>query len=394
MSLTDYGNSLGRPEGIGSKSRIKSGGFQNFWDRLTGKDNVDSTNYTNLQMTEDTNDANVQMTEDTNAANREIADSTNQTNKDIADQNLQFQIDQAEYEKALQEKIFQREDTSYERTAKDMSNAGLSVLSMNGTDGVGDTVSKTVPQNDFQSQIGSPMVPGMKQAPQFIANPNGEMNAFTTLFGGISSIGSLIVNNAMASAEIAKSISTVKNNHVATKLLNEQLSALQKNNTDLFKNFGGLYSFEHSENIDRLMQDYVISELHEDEATKRLGYQQKHEKEIQLNNIKQQRWSEQFNYIKDLTITDKELNYKYTQLSQDQQLAYNQLLSDWNKIIIQNNHQDSMQQADFEHDFQMLINQHKNELKEDAFKGAFNLLNTVLNVVGYGFVKSKVPFAQ
>ena len=100
----------------------------------------------------------------------------NSTNKAIADQNLEYQKernkiedaryeeetaynrawatderdynrawaeDEREYNRALQDEIFAREDTSYERTAQDMSNAGLNPLSMSGADGAGSVISSS-----------------------------------------------------------------------------------------------------------------------------------------------------------------------------------------------------------------------------------------------------------
>lgn len=55
----------------------------------------------------------------------------------IAENNLNFQKDNLAYQKELQQQIFNREDTSYQRTANDMQAAGLNPLMMNGTNGAG-----------------------------------------------------------------------------------------------------------------------------------------------------------------------------------------------------------------------------------------------------------------
>lgn len=55
------------------------------------------------------------------------------------------------YQHALQERIFQREDSAYQRTVKDMRAAGLSPLSMNGTNGAGEAIATQAPQNDFDA---------------------------------------------------------------------------------------------------------------------------------------------------------------------------------------------------------------------------------------------------
>lgn len=99
-----------------------------------------------------TNTSNREIAEDTNQTNKEISDATNAANKEVAEQNLQFQRDKLEYDKALQQEIFNREDTSYQRTTADMYKAGLNPLSMNGTNGSGSVVSTTAPNNTMQFQ--------------------------------------------------------------------------------------------------------------------------------------------------------------------------------------------------------------------------------------------------
>lgn len=66
---------------------------------------------------------------------------TNEVNQKIAEQNLKYQ---QEYN----QKIWDREDTSYQRTLADMSQAGMSGLAMSSLDGVGGQSS--APQNSFQ----------------------------------------------------------------------------------------------------------------------------------------------------------------------------------------------------------------------------------------------------
>lgn len=66
---------------------------------------------------------------------------TNFVNKEIADQNLAYQNE-------YNQKIWDREDTSYQRTLADMSNIGMSGLSMSSLNGAGGETS--APQNSFQ----------------------------------------------------------------------------------------------------------------------------------------------------------------------------------------------------------------------------------------------------
>lgn len=98
-----------------------------------------------------------QNAKSTNDMNYKIAQETNETNKYIAEQNLSLQKEWNEYQRALQQELFEREDTAYQRTANDMMAAGLNPLSMQGTNGAGQIVSTSAPQNNFQAQQSSPM---------------------------------------------------------------------------------------------------------------------------------------------------------------------------------------------------------------------------------------------
>lgn len=74
---------------------------------------------------------------------KEIANATNQANKEIAQMNI-------DYQNAYNQQIWDREDTSYQRTVEDMQKAGLSPLSMGSTNGAGGTTS--APQSNQQVQ--------------------------------------------------------------------------------------------------------------------------------------------------------------------------------------------------------------------------------------------------
>ena len=87
---------------------------------------------------------------DYNNTMRYMSDQTNATNKAIADQNLGFQRENLDYTKALQQQIFNREDSSYQRTVSDMRAAGMSPLVMNGTNGAGEAIATTAMNNQYQ----------------------------------------------------------------------------------------------------------------------------------------------------------------------------------------------------------------------------------------------------
>lgn len=77
---------------------------------------------------------------------------TNDVNYAIAQENLKYQRENLDYQKALQQKIFDREDSSYSRTVQDMRNAGISPLMMSGTNGAGEAIATSPLHNEFQMQ--------------------------------------------------------------------------------------------------------------------------------------------------------------------------------------------------------------------------------------------------
>lgn len=114
--------------------------------------NVAATNEANLKMNADTNAANAANVAATNEANIKMNADTNAINKQIADENLGYQRELFDYNKLLQERIFDREDSSYQRTVADMRKAGLSPLMMSGTNGAGEAIAQIGMNNGYTAQ--------------------------------------------------------------------------------------------------------------------------------------------------------------------------------------------------------------------------------------------------
>lgn len=84
----------------------------------------------------------------TNEVNSAIAQENLAYQREALEKNLGFQYENLDYQKALQREIFDREDTAYARTIKDMRNAGLNPLMMNGTNGAGEAIQTEAPHQD------------------------------------------------------------------------------------------------------------------------------------------------------------------------------------------------------------------------------------------------------
>lgn len=83
-----------------------------------------------------------------NIAQREWEKEQQQNANDIDLRNFQATQDELDYQHELQQTMFEREDTAYQRTAEDMKAAGLNPLTMNGTNAAGNVVSTTAAQQN------------------------------------------------------------------------------------------------------------------------------------------------------------------------------------------------------------------------------------------------------
>ena len=151
------------------------------------KRSQEEENSSNEAINAATNAANERMTKATNDANERANQLTNDTNRLIAQENLGFQRELQEYNKALQDQIFEREDTSYQRTAHDMINAGLNPLSMQGTNGSGEVVAQSPLHNDYQDQAFTGRVAPHKE-PYYIKKYQQNVSDFAHIVSPLQSI--------------------------------------------------------------------------------------------------------------------------------------------------------------------------------------------------------------
>lgn len=90
----------------------------------------------------------------TGAMNLGSTIATNKSNEKIAEQNLAFQRENLEYQKDLQQQIFEREDTAYQRKVNDLVKAGINpaVVATGSGSSAGSVVSTQAPHNDMRYQ--------------------------------------------------------------------------------------------------------------------------------------------------------------------------------------------------------------------------------------------------
>lgn len=136
-------------------------------------------------------------TDMTNQANKEIADSTNATNAAIAEQNLGFQREVLDYQKGLQERIFNREDTAYQRTVSDMRAAGISPLAMQGANGAGEAIAVSPMHNSFQAQGYDYKSPLSTFAELAKFDPLGSLSTLMQIQGSMEDLNTKKLNNEL-----------------------------------------------------------------------------------------------------------------------------------------------------------------------------------------------------
>lgn len=174
---------------------------------------------------------------------------TNIVNKDIADQNLQFQRENLDYQKALQERIFDREDTSYQRTVNDMRQAGLNPLAMNGTNGAGEAIATTPLHNDFQMQD--------KGTGTVISDLIGMMNSMQNYQIGISygkeQEAKAQSAEAQAKIDLATAMNKIENSNIDTKTKHELYKDFIRN-MDFNKDMNIFNGMDNNSRDTRIMQ--------------------------------------------------------------------------------------------------------------------------------------------
>lgn len=158
---------------------------------------------------------------------------SNAINAIQGEKNLQFQYDNLEYQKQLQQQIFDREDTSYQRTVKDMKNAGLSPLSMSSTNNSGQAISTQAPQNTYVADATS-----FNAGMQTISQIGESINNAEKTKAEIDNINAQTKNTdiqnqyqaQLLTASLAKMAEEMQLSHSQRRLLNQQILGLTLDN--------------------------------------------------------------------------------------------------------------------------------------------------------------------
>lgn len=141
--------------------------------------------------------------------------------------NLQFQYENLDYQKELQQKIFDREDTSYQRTINDMRQAGISPLVMQGQNGAGQPIATTAPQSNWQ-----PDVTSFNTAMQTLANmtsiTNDSKRANAEVAKAQAETEAQNINNRYAESQILTTLASMRENmnlsRTQRNLINTQIT--------------------------------------------------------------------------------------------------------------------------------------------------------------------------
>lgn len=151
--------------------------------------------------------------------NSETAENNLDWQKEAFTQNQKNWETNFDYQKALQERIFDREDTSYQRTVNDMRQAGLNPLTMNGTNGSGEAISTSPIQQE------APQNQKISNTAKIISDLIGTMNNMQNYQIGISygkeQEAKAKSAEAQAKIDLATAMNKIENSNIDTKTKRE-----------------------------------------------------------------------------------------------------------------------------------------------------------------------------
>lgn len=154
-----------------------------------------------------------------------------ESNEKIAAQNLAFQKEKFQYDKDLQQQLFNREDTSYQRTVADMRSAGVSPLAMQGVDGAGEAIQTQAPHNDMVYDYMS----GMSTDAEKFNNLLGAVGAISSLMQQTQQVRSLRLQNDFTERTLNDRVA-----HEQAQTILSRYSALDARDKRYFQNIFGV----------------------------------------------------------------------------------------------------------------------------------------------------------
>lgn len=161
------------------------------------------------------------------AKNTEIAENNLDWQKEAFAQNQENWRENFDYQKALQERIFDREDTSYQRTVNDMRQAGLNPLAMNGKNGSGEAIATSPLQQEApQSQK---IANNAKVISDLIGTMNNMQNYQIGISYGKEQEAKAKSAEAQAKIDLATAMNKIEESDIDTKTKREMYKDFERN---------------------------------------------------------------------------------------------------------------------------------------------------------------------